>query len=98
MTPLQQFNSMIQFYCTAHSGDDADISVFENNGRVITRVGTDDWVFTVKVHQAKPKAEVQFFNHKDDTVDKSAVEAPTYHNLMPLILAFHWKCMSEVAN
>lgn len=95
MTPLQQFNSMIQFYCTAHS-DGAETTMFENNGRAVLRIDHSAWTFSVKVHQDKPKAELQFINLKDDTVDKSAVEAPTYHNLMPLILAFHWKCMSEV--
>lgn len=95
MTPLQQFNSMIQFYCSAHSGD-AEVSVFENNGRVITRVDHSNWTFSAKVSQDEPIAELQFINDKTGDVDKSTVTAPSYHKLMPLILAFHWKCMSEV--
>lgn len=95
MTPLQQFNSMIQFYCTAHS-DGAEPTMFENNGRAILRVDHSAWTFSVKVHQDKPKAELQFINFNDDSVDKSVVEAPNYHNLMPLILALHFQHMSAV--
>lgn len=97
MTPLQQFNSMIQFYCTAHSGN-AETTMFENNGRAVLRVDHSAWTFSAKVHQNKPKAELQFINSKEDTVDKSTLEGTNYTSLLTLILAFHWKCMSEVAN
>lgn len=92
---LPQFNAMILFYCSAHS-ENADITRFENNGRAVTHVRHQDWQFTVKVDQSKPTAELSFINKREDTVDKHTVEAPSYHNLMPMILSFHWKRMSEV--
>ena len=95
MTLLQQFNSMIKFYCSAHSGN-AEVEVFNNNDRTITHVRHADWKFTVKVSQLEPTAELSFINKREDTVNKHYVAAPHYTSLLPKILTFHYERMSEV--